>query len=139
MELEFLAETTEAGDAYLVPQVQASDTPAILNWEPMVRAVLDELGTVPTAVTARKFHNALANAIVAVARSTGLERVLLSGGCFQNRYLTDACLQRLIDAGFRPYWHQRVPPNDGGIALGQVIAAATATRSAAAENHLATT
>jgi hydrogenase maturation protein HypF len=58
-----------------------------------------------------------------VGRSVGLERVVLTGGCFQNRRLTERAVQRLRSEGFRPYWHQRVPPNDGGISLGQVVAA----------------
>ena len=57
--------------------------------------------------------------IVAVAEAVGLPRVALSGGCFQNRLLLERALARLRAAGFSPYWHQRVPPNDGGIALGQ--------------------
>jgi hydrogenase maturation protein HypF len=48
---------------------------------------------------------------------------VLSGGCFQNRYLTERMVQRLREEGFQPYWHQRVPTNDGGIALGQIVAA----------------
>jgi hydrogenase maturation protein HypF len=55
----------------------------------------------------------------------GLERVALTGGCFQNRYLTERSFHRLQEAGFRPFTHQRVPPNDGGIALGQIAVAAT--------------
>ena len=66
-----------------------------------------------------KFHNALVEMIVAVARLTGEPRVVLTGGCFQNRYLTERAVTRLRAEGFRPYWHQRIPPNDGGIALGQ--------------------
>ena len=54
----------------------------------------------------------------------GQTRVVLSGGCFQNRYLIERAVQRLHEAGFRPYWHQRVPTNDGGIALGQIVGAA---------------
>ena len=65
----------------------------------------------------------LAEAIIAVAKRLGQPRVVLSGGCFQNRYLTESTVQRLQEEGFRPYWHQRIPPNDGGIALGQVVAA----------------
>jgi hydrogenase maturation protein HypF len=61
---------------------------------------------------------------VAVARKVGETRILLTGGCFQNQYLVERSVRRLLDAGFRPYWHQRVPPNDGGIALGQAVAAA---------------
>jgi hydrogenase maturation protein HypF len=50
--------------------------------------------------------------------------VVLSGGCFQNRLLTELTVARLEASGVKVYWHQRVPPNDGGIALGQVVAAA---------------
>jgi len=46
----------------------------------------------------------------------------LSGGCFQNKYLVEKTIARLNETGFQPYWHQRVPPNDGGIALGQIMA-----------------
>jgi hydrogenase maturation protein HypF len=49
---------------------------------------------------------------------------VLSGGCFQNKYLTERLIQELHAERFQPYWHQRVPPNDGGISLGQVMAAA---------------
>jgi len=47
----------------------------------------------------------------------------LTGGCFQNRYLAERAISRLRECGFKPYWHQRIPPNDGGIAFGQVVAA----------------
>jgi len=50
--------------------------------------------------------------------------VALSGGCFQNRLLTELTVARLEADGVKVYRHQRVPPNDGGIALGQVVAAA---------------
>jgi hydrogenase maturation protein HypF len=75
-------------------------------------------------VIAAKFHNGLAEAAVEVARRIGENRVVLSGGCFQNRCLTERVVHRLREEGFRPYWHQRVPPNDGGIALGQIAVAA---------------
>ncbi len=52
----------------------------------------------------------------------GLERVVSSGGCFQHRYLLERTVARLEAEGLRPAWPQRVPPNDGGIALGQVVA-----------------
>ena len=96
----------------------------VLDWSPMVEAMLvDVKNNIPTATLSAKFHNALAEAMVRVAKHCGQNRVVLSGGCFQNRYLTERAIQRLQAEGFRPYWHQRVPPNDGGIALGQVIAA----------------
>ncbi|MBL9126118.1 MAG: hypothetical protein JNL97_00655, partial [Verrucomicrobiales bacterium] len=69
------------------------------------------------------FHDALAEVVLAIASRVGESRVVLSGGCFQNRRLTEGVLGRLRSAGFVPVWHRWVPPNDGGIALGQVVAA----------------
>ena len=90
----------------------------------MISAILTDLDhKVPLGLISAKFHNALADAVVLMARESGQSRVVLSGGCFQNRYLTERTVRRLEAAGFSPYWHQRVPPNDGGISLGQVIAA----------------
>jgi hydrogenase maturation protein HypF len=94
-----------------------------LDWSPLMRSILDDLSRrVPVAHISAKFHNALAESIVTVARHFQQERVALSGGCFQNRYLTERAIKRLRAEGFRPYWHQRIPPNDGGIALGQLAA-----------------
>jgi len=75
------------------------------------------------------FHDTLAGVIVAVARRVGEPKVLLTGGCFQNRHLTERAVTRLEAAGFRPYWHQRVPPNDGGISLGQIVVAVMRSHS----------
>jgi hydrogenase maturation protein HypF len=61
--------------------------------------------------------------IVATAQKMGEPKVVLTGGCFQNRYLTERTVERLREENFKPYWHQRIPPNDGGIALGQAVAA----------------
>jgi hydrogenase maturation protein HypF len=98
--------------------------PLVLDWSPAIDSVLADLRRgVPISQISADFHNALARLVVSVARHAGQERVLLSGGCFQNRLLTERTVQRLRDEGFRPYWHQRVPPNDGGIALGQAVAA----------------
>lgn len=72
---------------------------------------------------AAKFHNTLTEIIIDIAQRVGEKRIVLSGGCFQNKYLTERTVQRLEYEGFKPYWHQRVPPNDGGISLGQIAAA----------------
>jgi hydrogenase maturation protein HypF len=113
IELEFAAEASPSGETY---PMELKD--GILDWEPLIRSILKT----PSKAAAR-FHNALADAIVTVARQVCEERVVLSGGCFQNRYLTERTISKLIEAGFRPYWHQRIPPNDGGIAVGQIVAA----------------
>jgi hydrogenase maturation protein HypF len=100
--------------------------PAVFDWEPMLRAILrDKEQGVDMGIVCARFHNTLAELVVEVARQVGLERVALTGGCFQNRYLTERAFHRLEEAGFRPFTHQRVPPNDGGIALGQIAVAAT--------------
>ena len=96
----------------------------VIDWEPMIRQIIDALANhVDTSVIAAKFHNTLAKVIVDIAQRIGERRVLLSGGCFQNRYLTERTVEMLAHSGFSAYWHQRVPPNDGGIALGQIMAA----------------
>ncbi len=96
----------------------------IVDWEPLILGVLDDVKQgVSPGVISTKFHNTLVEIIGEIAGRIGEERVVLSGGCFQNKYLTERTVRRLEALGFRPYWHQRVPPNDGGIALGQVYAA----------------
>jgi hydrogenase maturation protein HypF len=98
----------------------------LLDWQPLVEAVLSDMHHgVALGIISAKFHNALAEAVVNVARRVGESRVALSGGCFQNRYLTERVVTRLRAEKFSPYWHQRVPANDGGIALGQIFAART--------------
>jgi hydrogenase maturation protein HypF len=96
-----------------------------VDWFPMATELLEDVGRgAESGVIALKLHNGLAEAAIDVARKAGIERVVLSGGCFQNRCLTERIVRRLQEEGFRPYWHQRVPPNDGGIALGQIAVAA---------------
>ena len=96
----------------------------ILDWGPALTGILEDRSKrVAVASISAKFHNTLAEMIAAVAKRTGEKRVLLTGGCFQNGYLTERAVKRLREEGFEPYWHQRVPPNDGGIALGQIVAA----------------
>ncbi len=108
------------------PQIPARPfpNPIAIDWKPMVISVLDDVaGEVSVGKISAKFHNTLVEAIVAVAKHVGEERVALTGGCFQNQYLIERAVMRLSYEGFRPYWPQRIPPNDGGIALGQIVAA----------------
>ena len=129
MELEFAAMRAETREEYPFDITSASDSEAgmeiaVVDWEPLIRAIIQDVRTsVSTAEIARKFHNTLAGIILAIARQIGETRVALTGGCFQNRVLLEETVKRMQNAGFRPFWHQRVPPGDGGIALGQVIAA----------------
>lgn len=97
--------------------------PMVVNWAPLVEALLSDVERgVPVGTIAARVHLALAEVLVAVATVLGERRLLLTGGCFQNRVLTEAAVARLRAAGVQPYWHQRLPPNDGGISAGQIVA-----------------
>ncbi len=126
MELEFLT-SNAATDASYPFELLTGEDGLIVDWAPMICATVDDIrGTLSAVLVATKFHNTLAEMVVRVAKESGEEKIVLSGGCFQNRYLTERAVLRLRAVGLRPYWHQRVPPNDGGIALGQIVAAARA-------------
>jgi hydrogenase maturation protein HypF len=118
MALEFAA-TPGVTDGYAFALRETE--PVVVDWEPALRALLDDRGhKVAVGVMAARFHNLLANTILAIARRCDQPKVVLSGGCFQNRYLAERVTGQLLTAGFQPYWHQLIPPNDGGIALGQL-------------------
>jgi hydrogenase maturation protein HypF len=125
MELEFALDGIETDATYDFDIIEANrsakDSSVIIDWEPMIRGIIAEVQhSVPIGTISAKFHNTLVETIVAIAKRMNEERIVLSGGCFQNKYLTERAVQRLREEGFRPYWHQRIPPNDGGIALGQI-------------------
>jgi hydrogenase maturation protein HypF len=138
MELEFALDQGKSDDAYPFEIQQgfcAGDDGKLLvvDWAPIVLALLDDVSkNISIGQISRRFHNTLSEIIVAVARDVEERRIVLTGGCFQNQYLTERTVHRLQSEGFRPYWHQRVPPNDGGIALGQAVIAA---KLMGKENH----
>lgn len=94
----------------------------------MIRRVAEDLldGVPPQTVSAR-FHLGVAHMIADTARrigeERGLDRVALSGGVFQNMFLLRHARRLLKSRGLRVYTHSRVPPNDGGISLGQAAVA----------------
>jgi hydrogenase maturation protein HypF len=123
MELEFALNGIETDEHYDSPLVTRGPS-LVMDWSPMIKAILGDIkAAVPVGTISARFHNTLVEAIITVAKRVGESCIVLSGGCFQNRYLTWRAVKRLREEKFRPYWHQRVPPNDGGIALGQVMAA----------------
>lgn len=123
MELEWAADQ-DATDAVYPFRLLNQQAGIIVDWEPMVWSILEQVQqhVLPGRVAAM-LHNTLAAMIVAVAEQIGEPCIALSGGCFQNAKLLETSVQQLRTAGFRPYWPQRIPPNDGGIALGQAVAA----------------
>ena len=100
---------------------------SVIDWRPMLSGLLQDIqsGITPGAV-ATKFHATLASIILAAAKSVGEQTVLLTGGCFQNALLLEYAVDELEQAGFKVCTHQQVPPNDGGLALGQIMAMADA-------------
>ncbi|MCL5034358.1 MAG: carbamoyltransferase HypF [Bacteroidetes bacterium] len=134
MELEFELKGVDTGESYefeIVGETRPESgdrryfEPAhIVNWEPAFIAILADLSAhVSSGVISARFHNTLCEIAVDVAKHAGIDRVVLSGGCFQNKYLTERVVKELGRNGFRAYWHQRVPTNDGGISLGQMFVA----------------
>ena len=99
-----------------------------LDPRPIVRQVVEDVGRgVAPAIISARFHAAVAglvrDACVRVRESSGLDRVALSGGVFQNLRLLELVLDSLEAAGFAVLMHRRIPANDGGIALGQALVA----------------
>ena len=116
--------TVEGYPMDLVPS-HSSDTKWMIDWRPMVSAILDDLRRgCRLEQIAVPFHVGLAAATVRVAQAAGFPRVVLTGGCFQNRLLLSLVRQQLEEAGFTVYSHALVPPNDGGLSLGQAVIAA---------------
>jgi hydrogenase maturation protein HypF len=125
MALEFAAGRVRPGSPETDPypyRVAREDGAFVFDWGPMVEALVAEREN--TQHAAARFHVTLATGIADIARRVGEPRVVLTGGCFQNRLLTELTLDRLSEAGLEPIVHSRIPPNDGGISVGQVWAAA---------------
>jgi len=126
IELEMAAQD---GVAERYPFEIEGDGPWQLDFRPMIERIVREVaGGAPPGVVSARFHNTLADAIVETCRrirgETTLGRVCLSGGTFQNMRLLSTVAPALRAAGFEIVLHARVPPNDGGIALGQAAIAA---------------
>ncbi|MFJ7071754.1 carbamoyltransferase HypF [Streptomyces sp. NPDC098781] len=126
LELEAAAASAwdAAGPAYAFGVAAGAFDPA-----PVLRALIADLrhGT-PAAVLAARFHRGVARAVVAVCRQARqdvrLDTVVLSGGVFANALLEEESARLLGEDGFTVLRHGEVPPNDGGLALGQLVVAA---------------
>jgi len=128
MQLEQMAEPgASAGYPFrlLEPAGGGADAPLEVDWRPAVAGLLADLrcGANPSAAAGR-FHLTLAQMISAVAEWHGLARVVLSGGCFQNAALVTLAARDLRARGFHVFTACRIPPNDGGLAVGQALVAA---------------
>lgn len=127
MALEALAET--AAPTALLPCQLKPGRPFQLDVTPLLLGLLQRLQAGESAVSlAWAFHASLAAAVAEgcdlIRRNSGLDRVVLSGGVFQNRLLTELVYTFLAKSHFSVFIQSLVPPNDGGIALGQAVIAA---------------
>lgn len=122
IELEGLARAADGVAPYAFG-LDAGRTPALIDAAPVLRAVVTDVRRgVPAALIGWRFHRAVADLVVGLAESTE-SVVALSGGVFQNALLLSMVLDGLHTRGIPVITHRRVPPNDGGIALGQVMVA----------------
>jgi hydrogenase maturation protein HypF len=123
MDLEFACRGIETHDTYNF-SILPHDESLVIEWQPMILEILHDFQNARSiGLIAARFHNTLAEIIVAIARRAGIPQVVLTGGCFQNKVLTELAVNLLRADGFEVFWHRHVPPNDGGIAFGQAVAA----------------
>jgi hydrogenase maturation protein HypF len=106
----------------------AGADPIVIDPAPIIRAIVEDIRAgASSGVIASRFHATLAKIIVTVClrlrERTELQTVALSGGVFQNAILLTAARRGLMAEGFTVFIHRRVPPNDGGLALGQAVVA----------------
>ena len=121
MLLEQLASTVHTNESYPFKLIEGECI--IIDWFNTITALLNDLNQQNQNLIAAKFHNTLAEIMVEIAKRSQQKNIVLSGGCFQNAYLTERCTEKLKTAGFTVYTHEKIPPNDGGLALGQLYAA----------------
>jgi hydrogenase maturation protein HypF len=124
VELEALARSH--GEAAPYPFELRAGTPVVADPGPVVRAVVDDVRRgAPTPLIAARFHAGVAALVVDLARAArtraGLDVVALGGGVFSNALLLAASVRLLEDDGFSVLRPRLLPPNDGGIALGQIL------------------
>ncbi len=122
MMLEFVASSSNDESSYTFA-IQKKELYEV-DWRMMIEEILEAIrNNIIREVIAKKFHNTMAQIILKIAQMISEHKVVLSGGCFQNAILLENTIKLLESRGFKPYWHQRIPPNDGGISLGQAVIA----------------
>ena len=128
MVLEAIA-AADCEERYELEMLSSPGTPRRLNLDATIRRIVEDVENgVDPAIVSAKFHNTIAEGLLAMAQTcrseTNLDTVALSGGACCNRYLTDRLTRLLRKHGFSVLLHRKVPSNDGGISLGQAAIAA---------------
>ena len=121
MALQFAAESGHCDELPEIPQIQC-DNCTVLDWRPLLSHIITGLQNGATVNNlAYLFHQTLVKALVTFAVSMQVDRVVLTGGCFQNRLLLTLAVEALQKEKINVFWPQQIPANDGGIAFGQAV------------------
>lgn len=133
MQLEWLAAQQEPCGVYPFEiqgsECESSDAPFELDLRPMIQTLVDEVQQgVAQKIIARRFHSTLVDLVIKaclrIRQFKGINKVVCSGGVFMNSLLASEVAKNLQDQDFLPFQHHLVPPNDGGLSLGQLAIAA---------------
>jgi hydrogenase maturation protein HypF len=127
LELEMVAADQDEREGYAFA-VEENGGVLIVSFALLIREIVEDLlQKIAVPIISARFHTAIAQAVSATCQrlrtSSALTQVVLSGGVFQNRRLTEQTVGLLKGQGFTVLTHSLVPPNDGGLALGQAVVA----------------
>ena len=124
MALQFAAERHTGAAEPFGFTIDERDTPNRIDWAPLLTDIITSIreGSPPEAIAAR-FHITLAAIAAAIAKHTDYTRIVLAGGCFQNRQLLEKTIAALQQINREVFWPHRLPPNDGALAFGQIAIA----------------
>ncbi len=122
MELEFAAHNVSDENKCYNFDINKKNNIYEIDFIPLIRDIISDIkNNISANVISKKFHNTLSEIILDVARKVEIKNIALSGGCFQNSLLLETTIRKLKENGFKPYWQKKVPINDGGISLGQIM------------------
>ncbi|MFH1336309.1 MAG: carbamoyltransferase HypF, partial [Candidatus Zixiibacteriota bacterium] len=139
IDLEMLADEDEKGSYPF--DIKPGNESLVIDTKPVIEAVVKDLqDKVDVSTISAKFHNTVVEIICRICEqirdSEEINRVALGGGVFQNFFLFTRALKKLRGNGFEVYYHKKVPANDGGISLGQVVVANESVKDTNNENFV---
>lgn len=121
MNLEFAIDNYSPREAYLLSWQPSQNYFGYIYWQEMLTQIISDYiqGKPPQEISA-KFHLTLARIILEIAQKTQVKNVVISGGCFQNRFLLNQSINLLRNHNLNVFFAQKIPTNDGGLAVGQI-------------------